>query len=313
MGRRAASCLAVAALAMTALPACGNAQAPPNQTGESQPAVGSATGSRQLAVALKRIGRFEAPVYVAGAPGFPRLLFVVERAGTVRVLRGGRRLPRPFLDISGLVSSDGERGLLSIAFPPDYRRSRRFYVYYTDRSGRHQGRRVQAPQCDASRARVAAHCDRDTPPDKLEPQRRPAAVPRQPPPSGVPETAAPAATHPTTRRTATASWASCCGSTPGPREAAPTRSRPATRSWGRRGSRRGLQLRPAQPIPLLLRHGDGRGTANRDRRRRAGPLRGARLHDRRRRRGAPTSVGTRSRASPATGTRTAARPIRAER
>jgi len=120
---------------MTALPACGNAQAPPNQTGESQPAVGSATGSRQLAVALKRIGRFEAPVYVAGAPGFPRLLFVVERAGTVRVLRGGRRLPRPFLDISGLVSSDGERGLLSIAFPPDYRRSRRFYVYYTDRQG----------------------------------------------------------------------------------------------------------------------------------------------------------------------------------
>ena len=39
---------------------------------------------------LNRIGTFEEPVHVAGAPGFRRLLFVVERAGTVRVLR-----PRP--------------------------------------------------------------------------------------------------------------------------------------------------------------------------------------------------------------------------
>jgi glucose/arabinose dehydrogenase len=120
---------------MTALPACGDAWAPSNRTSESQPAIGSATGSRRPAVALKRIGRFDAPVYVAGAAGFPKLLFVVEQSGTVRVLRGGRRLPHPFLDISGLVGSGGERGLLSIAFPPDYRRSRRFYVYYTDVRG----------------------------------------------------------------------------------------------------------------------------------------------------------------------------------
>ena len=53
----------------------------------------------------------------------------------MRVLRGGHELGRSFLDIRGLVSSGGERGLLSIAFPPDYRRSHRFYVYYTDRQG----------------------------------------------------------------------------------------------------------------------------------------------------------------------------------
>jgi len=135
MGQRAASCLAVAALAMTALPACGDARAPSGRTVKSQPEASGATEGRRSAVALKRIGRFNAPVYVAGAPGFPRLLFVVEQSGKVRVLRGGRQLPRPFLDISGLVSSGGERGLLSIAFPPDYRRSRRFYVYYTDRQG----------------------------------------------------------------------------------------------------------------------------------------------------------------------------------
>ena len=47
--------------------------------------------------------------------------------------------------------------------------------------------------------------------------------------------------------------------------------------------RRDLQLRPAQPVPLLLRHGQRRAAADRDRRRRPEPVRGARLHDRRRR------------------------------
>ncbi len=98
------------------------------------PACGSATPSSH-GVGLKRIGDFDNPVYVSGAPGFPKLLFVVEQPGRVEVLRGGHRLGHPFLDISGLVSYEGERGLLSIAFPPDYRRSRRFYVYYTDRAG----------------------------------------------------------------------------------------------------------------------------------------------------------------------------------
>ena len=87
-------------------------------------------------MALKRIGNFDSPTYVTGAPGFPKLLFVVEQPGTVRVLRGGHELGHPFLDINGLVSDDGgERGLLSIAFPPDYAQSGSFYVYYTDNSG----------------------------------------------------------------------------------------------------------------------------------------------------------------------------------
>jgi glucose/arabinose dehydrogenase len=107
------------------LPSCGDAKSP-----ETIGQRASGTG-----VALKRIGGFDLPVYVAGAPGFPQLLFVVEQGGTVRVLRGGHKLGRPFLEIGGLISSGGERGLLSIAFPPDYRQSRRFYVYYTDPQG----------------------------------------------------------------------------------------------------------------------------------------------------------------------------------
>jgi glucose/arabinose dehydrogenase len=60
---------------------------------------------------------------------------VVEQGGVVRLLVAGRRLRRPFLDISGRVSAGGERGLLSIAFAPDYNRSGRFYVNFTDRNG----------------------------------------------------------------------------------------------------------------------------------------------------------------------------------
>jgi glucose/arabinose dehydrogenase len=112
------------ALAMLALPACGVARKGDHET-----------ASAQQGVALKQIGSFDNPAYVAGAPGFPKLLFVVEQPGRVEVLRDGHKLRHPFLDISDLVAYGGERGLLSIAFPPNYARSRRFYVYYTDNAG----------------------------------------------------------------------------------------------------------------------------------------------------------------------------------
>ena len=97
---------------------------------------------------------------MTGAPGFPNLLFVVEQGGAVRVLRHGHKLPRPFLDIRGLVSSGGERGLLSIAFPPDYRRDGRFYVYYTDRQGSirvDQFKRRSATRAARGSRRAIAH------------------------------------------------------------------------------------------------------------------------------------------------------------
>jgi len=100
------------------------------------PACGVARQHRASGVALKKIGSFDHPTYVVGAPSFPKLLFVVEQPGRVEVLRGGHRVRRPFLDIRSLVGYDGgERGLLSIAFPPDYRQTRRFYAYYTDNAG----------------------------------------------------------------------------------------------------------------------------------------------------------------------------------
>jgi glucose/arabinose dehydrogenase len=74
------------------------------------------------------------PVYVISPPADPRL-FVIEQPGLVRIVRAGRLLPEPFLDIRDRVRSGGEQGLLSVAFHPRYRENGFFYVDYTDRNG----------------------------------------------------------------------------------------------------------------------------------------------------------------------------------
>jgi glucose/arabinose dehydrogenase len=124
--QRAISIVLLSALALVALPACGTAQQH----------AGTVSKAKRGELALKRIGNFDEPTYVTGAPGFPRLLFVVEQRGRIEVLGPGhRRSEHAFLDISGMVGTGGERGLLSIAFPPDYKQSGDFYVYYTDKVG----------------------------------------------------------------------------------------------------------------------------------------------------------------------------------
>lgn len=87
------------------------------------------------AVKLTRIVRLSAPVtHIAAPAGDPRRLFVVEKPGTIRVLVDGQLLSRPFLDLTADVQSAGnEQGLLSLAFAPDYERSGRVYVFFTDR------------------------------------------------------------------------------------------------------------------------------------------------------------------------------------
>lgn len=90
---------------------------------------------RAADVRLERVGRFASPVHVTAPRGDPSRVFVVERSGRIRVVRNGRKLGRPFLDIRSRVSCCAERGLLSMAFAPDYATSRRFYVFFTDNTG----------------------------------------------------------------------------------------------------------------------------------------------------------------------------------
>jgi len=72
---------------------------------------------------------------VTQAPGDRTRLFVVEQDGRIVVVRDGQVLDEPFLDVSSQVVSGGEQGLLGLAFAPDYARSGRLYIDYTDTNG----------------------------------------------------------------------------------------------------------------------------------------------------------------------------------
>jgi glucose/arabinose dehydrogenase len=95
---------------------------------------GSAAGRPERRLALEAVASgFVEPTQVAVAPGEPGRLYVVERAGRIRVVAGRRT--RTFLDIRRLVLGGGLRGLYSVAFHPHYRTDRRLYVQYAGRDG----------------------------------------------------------------------------------------------------------------------------------------------------------------------------------
>ena len=94
-------------------------------------------GAHQISAALSFapvVGGFDSPVYVTAGPGDPDTLYVVERRGTIRIVREGK-IAGTFLDIRNIVKSGGELGLLSMAFSPLYATNHLFYVSYTDRNG----------------------------------------------------------------------------------------------------------------------------------------------------------------------------------
>jgi glucose/arabinose dehydrogenase len=130
-------------------------RATPSPAGTTAPRARAAQA--RPGVRLVPVGNFTAPLYATSPPGDRRRLMVVEQGGRIMVVRGGRTLPRPFLDIRSRVLSGGEQGLLSVAFPPDYARSGRFYVYYTDRGAQQrivEFRRASADRANASSARL---------------------------------------------------------------------------------------------------------------------------------------------------------------
>ena len=121
--------------AVVLVPGCAGAGDPdPEPATESGPPV--ATGSSSGGIRLVAVARgLDSPVHVAVAPGEPDRLYVVEQAGRIRVVEGGRVVAKPFLDVASEIVSGGEQGLLSVAFHPDYEESGLLYVDYTDLSG----------------------------------------------------------------------------------------------------------------------------------------------------------------------------------
>src|SRR4051794_40215401 len=92
-------------------------------------------GGRAPTLTLRSVGTFDAPIYVAHAPGAPGFLYVVEQGGTVEVVDHGTVRAQPFLDIRQRVLSGGEQGLLSIAFDPSYGSNHLLYAAYTRDDG----------------------------------------------------------------------------------------------------------------------------------------------------------------------------------
>lgn len=71
------------------------------------------------------------PVLVTAPPGDLERVFVVEQTGRIRIVENGTLLPTPFLDLAGtgLLSNGGEKGLLGLAFHPDYADNGMFCIY----------------------------------------------------------------------------------------------------------------------------------------------------------------------------------------
>lgn len=109
------------ALVLTAvlLCACSGSVAPP----------AASLGLRTVALNLNF------PLYLTAPAGDTARLFVVEKGGAIRIVKGGVLLATPFLDLAGQVVTGTEQGLLGLAFDPQYAANGRFYVHYTDTAG----------------------------------------------------------------------------------------------------------------------------------------------------------------------------------
>ena len=101
-------------------------------------------------VRLHALAQFNQPTFAAGPRKSNHLVFVTERQGRIRVLHDERKAGT-FLDMRHWVGCcEVETGLFSITFPPDYNRTRKFYVYFTNKQ-----RNIEIDQFKRSRKNPA--------------------------------------------------------------------------------------------------------------------------------------------------------------
>lgn len=167
-----------------------------------------AWASSAQALSLQTVGTFGKPIYVTSDPGNPERLFVVEREGSIDLVQGSEI--RLFADISPLVSTAGEGGLLSIALPPDFDQSGRLYLDYVGKEGSIHIAEMVASNSFAPASTLDNLLTIPTPKTAtttvVSCRSGPKATFSSPP-----ATAAAATTNTTTPRTPAACWASSCG------------------------------------------------------------------------------------------------------
>jgi len=124
--------IAVLLVAAVAVGACGKPSGPAGSAVAAAPASALAGVTVAAEIAIQGLSN---PVDVANAGDGSGRLFVVEQAGSILIVRNGAVLGQPFLDIHERIASGGERGLLGLAFHPDFPTDPRFFVDYTDVNG----------------------------------------------------------------------------------------------------------------------------------------------------------------------------------
>lgn len=84
---------------------------------------------------------FSRPLFLTNAGDGSGRLFLVEQGGNIWIITNGETSEQPFLDVSGLISREAlgsgysERGLLGLAFHPNYSENGQFFINYTDTNG----------------------------------------------------------------------------------------------------------------------------------------------------------------------------------
>lgn len=100
------------------------------------------------------------PVHMVQDPTMPNVQYVLQQRGRIRVIQNGNLLGTDFLDLTGIVSTSGsERGLLGMAFDPNYATNRRFYVNFTNTSGNTVIARFKRSENDPLRADPSSRFD----------------------------------------------------------------------------------------------------------------------------------------------------------
>ena len=96
-------------------------------------------------LAIRVAAGLEQPVFAGAPPGDTSRLFIVEKTGQIKILdfATGAVLATPFLNVSADIVADGERGLLGLAFDPNFASNGFFYVYLINTSGDAEVRRYQ--------------------------------------------------------------------------------------------------------------------------------------------------------------------------
>jgi glucose/arabinose dehydrogenase len=136
VGSRFAVASAFLAVPVLVVVGAGAASAPEQTRRVARPADAARHDARRPAYRMRRLPiRVAAPTHVAAPRPSTGRLYIVQRAGRIRIYSRGRLQATPFLDLRRQVSTAGEQGMFAVAFHPNFAGNGLFYVCYTDRAG----------------------------------------------------------------------------------------------------------------------------------------------------------------------------------